>query len=73
MTIAEQVKRRLECEPSQIDKNQALERAEKLADLFKDVRPVPYEFPIERALGLPQFSIRRKQSRLLILENSRMF
>lgn len=56
MSITEQVKRILESETPEVDKNQALAHAEKLADIFKDVKPIPYEFPIERALGLPEFS-----------------
>lgn len=34
-------------------KNEALRKAEELADHFHDVKPVPYEVPIEQALGLP--------------------
>ena len=37
----------------QYDLTGALEEAEKLADLFDDVKPQPYIVPIERYAGMP--------------------
>ncbi|MGB0681818.1 MAG: hypothetical protein ACPGOV_03890 [Magnetovibrionaceae bacterium] len=34
----------------------ALERAERLSDQYRDVKPVPYKVPIEQSLGLPAFT-----------------
>ena len=37
-----------------LDKATALRKAEKLADQFQDIKPVPYRFFIDRNLGLPE-------------------
>jgi|688.fasta_scaffold2437617_2 hypothetical protein len=37
-------------------REKALEDAEALSDLFKDVKPKTYSVPMERFLGLPAFS-----------------
>lgn len=36
-----------------LDRDEAIKEAERLADLYSDVRPDPYVIPIERFVGLP--------------------
>ncbi len=54
MTLSEKVAHRLSTlsETTEQDRLAALSAAERLADLFADVRPVPYAVPIERFVGM---------------------
>jgi hypothetical protein len=36
-----------------VELNAALKEAERLADLYADVKPIPFAVPIERFVGLP--------------------
>jgi len=40
-------------------KSEAIEKAEKLADKFRDVKPQSYSIPMERIHGLPAFHIEK--------------
>lgn len=54
MTLSEKVSHRLSTlsETAEQDRLVALAEAERLADVFADVRPVPYAVPIERFVGM---------------------
>lgn len=54
MTNSEQVRRRLEALPTpEVAQNQAaLDEAERLADLYSNVKVVPYRVPVERFIGM---------------------
>ena len=54
MTLSEKVSHRLNTlsETTEPDRLAAIAAAERLADAFSDVRPVPYAVPIERFVGM---------------------
>lgn len=54
MKIAEKVLDRIDEAKKQIvELEGALAEAERLADQFADVKPIPYSIPIERYYGMP--------------------
>lgn len=56
MSILREVKESLDRGAEvETDLADALKEAERLADLFKEVKPQPYVVPIERFAGLPVF------------------
>ena len=54
MSTSENVRRRLETLPvAEVASNQAaLDEAERLADLYANVKVVPYRVPVERFIGV---------------------
>ena len=62
MGIADDVRRALDLNPDVVILNSELAEADRLADLFSDVKPVAFIVPIERFVGLPyeksQFAVR---------------
>jgi hypothetical protein len=58
MTLRETVEsliKNLPAENPEFELSNALREAEKLADQFAEVKPVPYNIPMERFAGLPYF------------------
>ena len=53
MSLIDSVKQRLSelSDTEQSGSNEALKNAEKLADEFADIKPVPYVVPVERLAG----------------------
>lgn len=47
-----------QAEGGQLENDEELLRAERLADQYKDIKPVPFDIPIERFCGLPAYSER---------------
>jgi len=62
MTLTDRV-RQLQEEQKEIlqNRSEALERAEKLADRFADIRPQPIAMPMEKYFGLPRFHYQKTQ------------
>lgn len=57
MTLAEKVEKLVgEFAKNDINREKALQDAEMLADMYHDIRPVPYAVPMEKFFGLPAFS-----------------
>jgi hypothetical protein len=54
MSTSEQVRRRLEAllKPKEAPNQAALDEAERLADLYSNVKVVPYRVPVERFIGV---------------------
>ena len=54
MSTSEEVRRKLEALPvPEVTPNQAaLDEAERLADLYSNVKVVPYRVPVERFIGM---------------------
>ena len=50
---------------------QELIEAERLADLYSDVKPVPFIIPIERLIGSPALSQNSKNTKLMQRKLSR--
>lgn len=56
MGVLRNVKEKLRNHPDvDIELDEALREAERLADVFEEVKPQPYVVPIERFAGLPVF------------------
>ena len=56
MSLVREVRQRLEkTRMSTVDLDEALLEAERLSDLFREVKPQPYVVPVERFAGLPVF------------------
>jgi hypothetical protein len=56
MTLTDKVRRfQQAAQPKSSGHNAALERAEKLADQFADIKPQPLAMPMEKYFGTPQF------------------
>lgn len=56
LELVEEALRKLEKTTSKVDQDDALKEAERLADLYSDVKPKPYIVPIERFAGLSVLS-----------------
>lgn len=64
MILADRVRTALAASPPAISHNSAaLAEAERLADVYADIKPVPFIVPIERFSGLPFESKMAKYAR----------
>lgn len=52
MTLTDKVQERVAKLPGESLENNALMEAERLADMFADIKPTPYSVPIERYVGM---------------------
>jgi uncharacterized OB-fold protein len=52
MTLTDKVQERVARLPAETAHTLALVEAERLADMFADIKPTPYSVPIERYVGM---------------------
>ncbi len=67
MSLTDQVREAIASIETAADHDEALRRAEMLADQFADVKPAPFAIPIERFVGMA-VECRANRSNFLALE-----